>query len=74
MTRYGVSGPDMFRHTAGFDGDTLETTLELGRTLNFSRSFSIRPVIAIDFYNNDIAGSDLGNSVVSLNAGAQWRF
>ena len=68
LTRYGVSGPDIFRHTAGFDGDTFETTLELGRTLNFNRCFSIRPVIAIDFYNNDIAGvNEDGNVATAVN-------
>ena len=64
---YGRQSYDLWRngfgtiHRADFEGDTFETSLELGRTIRMGRHFSLRPFAGLDVYNNAIDGATEDN-------------
>ena len=59
LTRYhrGV------RNTASFDGYTTETNFELGKRF-VNGAWSVRPVIALDVYNNNLKGATESSGIV----------
>ncbi len=57
MTRWAEGFDGFNRHLSSFSGNTIEGTLELGRRLYCDSFISFRPVIALDFYNNEVDGA-----------------
>ncbi|MGL4943039.1 MAG: autotransporter domain-containing protein [Thermoguttaceae bacterium] len=51
--RYDVGALAM--RTANFSGNTFEMTLETGRKIRLDKNLWLRPVVAFDVYNNDVA-------------------
>lgn len=44
----------LYRHNAAYDGNTIEATFELGWRGYVNRNLSFRPVIALDYFKNEI--------------------
>ena len=59
---YGHQEYDLDPNGAGtfssFKGYTTETNLELGRRISSGRAWSIRPVVALDVFNNNLKGNE----------------
>lgn len=76
MFGYGRQNYDMTRYNnyfglhrldTSFDGDVFEANIELGRRFQLNRCLSYRPVIGLDYINNDIDGVNEGINGVNYH-------